>query len=90
MPTGAGKSLCYHLPAIVSDFSSIVVSPLLALMDDQVDGLEALGLSVSSIQSGKDRETNIVDWKKFASGHAKIMYLSPERLMQERMIKALQ
>ena len=90
MPTGAGKSLCYQLPAIVSDFSSIVVSPLLALMDDQVDGLEALGLSVSSIHSGKDRETNIVEWKKFASGHTKIMYLSPERLMQERMIKALQ
>jgi len=89
MPTGAGKSLCYQLPAIISDFSSIVVSPLLALMDDQVDGLEALGLSVSAIHSGKDRETNILDWKKFASGNAKIMYLSPERLMQERMIKAL-
>ena len=90
MPTGAGKSLCYQLPAIVSVFSTIVVSPLLALMDDQVDGLEALGLSVSSIHSGKDRETNILDWKKFASGDTKIMYLSPERLMQERMIKALQ
>ena len=90
MPTGAGKSLCYQLPAIVSDFSSIVVSPLLALMDDQVDGLEALGLSVSSIHSGKDREFNISEWKKFASGHTKIMYLSPERLMQDRMIKALQ
>jgi len=90
MPTGAGKSLCYQLPAIVSDFSSIVVSPLLALMDDQVDGLEALGISVSSIHSGKDRETNILEWKKFASGHTKIMYLSPERLMQERMMKALQ
>ena len=90
MPTGAGKSLCYQLPAIVSEFSTVVVSPLVSLIDDQAAGLEGNGVEVSAIHSNKDREVNINEWKKFSSGKAKLLYVSPERLLTEKMVNALQ
>ena len=90
MPTGAGKSLCYQIPAIYSDQKTIIVSPLVALMDDQVASLSQLGIEVSKIHSGVSREVNVEQWRRFASGPSNILYLSPERLMQPRMIAALQ
>ncbi|MEO4045119.1 DNA helicase RecQ [Hoeflea sp. CAU 1731] len=89
MPTGAGKSLCYQIPAIVRDGLTIVVSPLVALMNDQAAALEANGVAVACIHSGRTRESNIVEWRKVQSGDARILYMSPERLMTERMLTVI-
>jgi len=90
MPTGAGKSLCYQVPALLQDGPSIIVSPLTALMDDQVAGLAANGVNAAAIHSGRSREENVAAWVAFRSGEAKLLYLSPERLMTERMLAALE
>ena len=90
MPTGAGKSLCYQIPAIFAEFKSVVISPLVALIDDQTSALRENGIQVSAIHSGQSREENIEQWRQFAGESAQILYLSPERLMQPRMIEALQ
>ncbi|WP_417492994.1 DNA helicase RecQ [Maricaulis sp.] len=89
MPTGAGKSLCYQVPALMLERPSIIISPLVALMDDQVAGLAANGIQAAVIHSGRDREQNVGAWRAFQSGEAKLLYLSPERLMTGRMIEAL-
>ena len=90
MPTGAGKSLCYQIPAIMSDRVAIVVSPLLALMDDQVAALRANGVEAACIHSGHDRATNVAEWRRVAEGRAALLYLSPERLMTPKMLTAVQ
>ncbi|GBD48399.1 DNA helicase RecQ [Methylopila sp. Yamaguchi] len=89
MPTGAGKSLCYQVPALVSGGLAVVVSPLIALMDDQVAGLRLDGVCAEAIHSAKSRDENIASWRRVASGEAKIVYMAPERLMTERMLGAL-
>jgi ATP-dependent DNA helicase RecQ len=89
MPTGAGKSLCYQIPALLSERLTVVVSPLLALMDDQVETLRVNGVGVVAIHSGASRDDNVVKWKKIKSGECKLLYLSPERLMTPRMLDAL-
>ena len=89
MPTGAGKSLCYQVPALLFERVSVVISPLVALMDNQVAGLRANGLTVACIHSGQSRSVNVEQWRDVASGRAKLLYLSPERLMTPRMIAAM-
>jgi len=89
MPTGAGKSLCYQLPAVISSSKSIVVSPLLALMNDQIAALNDLNVGAAAIHSGYSRSDNVCSWRSFTSGEIQVLYLSPEKLMQERMIEAL-
>ncbi len=89
MPTGAGKSLCYQVPALMRSGLTIVISPLVALMDDQVAGLRASGVDAVAIHSGKLRDENVAEWRKVQTGDAPILYLSPERLMTERMLSAL-
>ncbi len=90
MPTGAGKSLCFQVPALAREGLAIVVSPLVALMQDQVAALKLAGVEAETINSAADRDTNIEIWKRVASGLVRILYLAPERLMTERMLTALQ
>jgi len=89
MPTGAGKSICYQIPAMMADRLTVIISPLLALMDDQVAALRTNGVEVACIHSGLTREQNIDEWNRVKRG-AKLLYLSPERLMTDRMLAALE
>lgn len=89
MPTGAGKSLCYQVPALLFERPTMVVSPLVALMDNQVAGLRMNGVNVACIHSGQDRDENIKQWRSVTHGDTKILYMSPERLMSERMLAAM-
>ncbi|WP_416877104.1 DNA helicase RecQ [Litorimonas sp.] len=89
MPTGAGKSLCYQVPSQILPRPTIVVSPLVALMDNQVAGLRANGIAASCLHSGQSREVNISQWRDVTNGRSKILYVSPERLMTGRMLSAM-
>jgi ATP-dependent DNA helicase RecQ len=81
MPTGSGKSLCYQLPALLRDDLTVVVSPLVALMQDQVEALAARGLgdSVALVNAQQDGEANSVAIERAAAGELKLMYVAPER-----------
>ena len=89
MPTGAGKSICYQLPAMLSDYKTIIVSPLVSLMDDQVASLKSNKLPAEKIHSKCTFEENGAAWRSFSQGEAKILYVSPERLMTDRMVASL-
>ena len=89
MPTGAGKSICYQLPAMLSDYKTIIVSPLVSLMDDQVASLKSNKLPAEKIHSNCTFEENGAAWRSFSQGEAKILYVSPERLMTDRMVASL-
>ena len=89
MPTGAGKSLCFQLPALLRDGLTVVVSPLVALMQNQVAALRLSGVGAGSINSSQPREENVAAWRAAAQGRAKLLYMSPERLMDQRMLAAL-
>lgn len=89
MPTGSGKSLCYQVPALAMGGLAVVVSPLVALMQDQVAALKLAGVEAETINSSLSREENVDIWRRVASGAVKILYLAPERLMTAQMIAAL-
>ena len=90
MPTGSGKSLCYQIPALATQQRAVVISPLVALMDDQVLALHALGVGAQRIHSNRTRPQNVDAWRQFQNKTATLLYLSPEALMQDRMLAALQ
>ncbi|MDO8689757.1 MAG: ATP-dependent DNA helicase RecQ, partial [Dehalococcoidia bacterium] len=81
MPTGGGKSLCYQLPALLTDGLTVVVSPLIALMKDQVDSLQALGVAATYINSSLDSSEVGRRQGSVARGDVKLLYVAPERLM---------
>ena len=89
MPTGSGKSVCFQIPALIHGGLTVVVSPLVALMEDQVSALKLLGVEAETINSSRTREENIVVWNRVVKGEVRLLYLAPERLMAQRMVKAL-
>ena len=89
MPTGSGKSLCFQIPALVMDGLTVVVSPLIALMQDQVSALRLAGVAADCINSANDRGANVAAWRRAAAGRTRLLYMAPERLMTERMLAAL-
>jgi ATP-dependent DNA helicase RecQ len=89
MPTGGGKSLCYQIPALVRDGPGLVVSPLIALMQDQVDALKELGVRAAFLNSTLDRARQDEVERQFATGALDLLYVAPERLVQERTLGLL-
>ncbi|MCB1281703.1 MAG: DEAD/DEAH box helicase, partial [Salinibacterium sp.] len=80
MPTGGGKSLCYQIPALVRDGTGIVISPLIALMQDQVDALAALGVRAAFLNSTQGAEERSRVERAYVAGELDLLYLAPERL----------
>lgn len=89
MPTGAGKSLCFQVPALVKGGLTVVVSPLVALMENQVAALRLSGVRAASINSAVSRDVNVSVWRQVTAGEIDLLYLSPERLMTDRMLAAV-
>jgi ATP-dependent DNA helicase RecQ len=89
LPTGGGKSLCYQVPGLLREGLTVVVSPLIALMKDQVDALRDLGIAAAAVNSSQSaaEQRQIAD--EIQSGRIKLLYVAPERLCTERMLNFL-
>lgn len=90
MPTGGGKSLCYQLPALLRNGTAIVVSPLIALMQDQVAGLSQLGIRAACLNSSLDFVIQTEVEQAFIRGQLDLLYVAPERLLQPKTLSLLQ
>ena len=89
MPTGGGKSLCYQIPALVRDGVGVVVSPLIALMQDQVDALTQVGVRAAFLNSTQDTGTQRAVEQALLNGELDLLYVAPERLLMNRMLDLL-
>src|SRR4051812_24251414 len=88
-PTGAGKSLCYQLPAVLLEGTALIVSPLIALMKDQVDALRARGIEAARLDSTLTAEETQRVYAKLRAGSLKLLYVAPERLAGEAFLDRL-
>ena len=84
MPTGGGKSICYQLPALLSEGTAVVVSPLISLMKDQVETLQANGIAAGALNSSNDETENTNLRRACIEGRLKLLYISPEKLIAEK------
>jgi ATP-dependent DNA helicase RecQ len=89
LPTGGGKSMCYQIPSIVRPGLGLVVSPLIALMADQVESLKQSGVAADRIDSGADMDTRQDIWRRIDAGELDLLYISPEGLSQPAMLNRL-
>ena len=89
MPTGGGKSLCFQLPALVRDGVTVVISPLIALMRDQVRGLKEAGVVAGALTSGNTEEETDEVWRNLENGTLKLLYMAPERLASNGALRML-
>ena len=89
MPTGMGKSICYQIPALVFDGLCVVVSPLIALMKDQVDQLRGRGVDASFINSSLTRKERESRYRALRSGEGRLLYVTPERFRKQEFLEAL-
>src|SRR6478735_4342933 len=89
MPTGGGKSLCFQLPALLRDGLTIVVSPLISLMKDQVDALQASGVAATFLNSTLAAEEARARLRRLYNGEYRLLYVAPERLMLETFIEKI-
>jgi len=89
MPTGGGKSICYQVPAIARKGLTLVVSPLIALMNDQVDSMRQVGVKAAALHSNHSSEETNSIYRDIESGNLSLLYVSPERLMTDRILDYL-
>src|SRR5213076_1172950 len=87
MPTGGGKSLCFQLPALLRNGLTIVVSPLISLMKDQVDALQTSGIAATFLNSALDRDEAVARLRRLHRGEYRMLYVAPERLMLETFLE---
>jgi ATP-dependent DNA helicase RecQ len=90
MPTGGGKSLCYQIPALLREGTAVVVSPLIALMQDQVEALHQLGVAAAFLNSSLDASAQLDVERRFLRGELKLLYVAPERLLTARFLDLLE
>src|ERR1041385_5926138 len=90
MPTGGGKSLCYQIPSLVREGTGVVVSPLIALMQDQVDALRDLGVRAGFLNSTQFPDERALVEAEFLAGDLDLLYLAPERLRTEQTTRLLE
>lgn len=90
MPTGGGKSLCYQIPALILDGITVVISPLIALMQDQVDGLAEIGVKAAFLNSSQTSEEAAAVRRALRAGEIDLLYVAPERLLMGGMLEFLE
>jgi len=89
MPTGGGKSICYQIPALIFEGITIVVSPLISLMKDQVEQLRQLGVQTALLNSSLSSEVYRSNFEKVKTLKAKLLYIAPESLLKDEILNLL-